>query len=328
MSRYDRQAVLPELGPGGQARIEAASVLVIGAGGLGAPVLQYLAGAGVGRLRIVDPDRVALSNLHRQTLFREADIGAGKADRAARAMRELNADCTVEPVCARFDPMSAPELMEGCDIVLDCADSFAASYLASDLCFEANLPLISASALGLEGYCGGFCGGAPSLRAVFPELPARAGTCALSGVMGPVVGLAGAVQAQMALAVIAGIGPSPLGRLVIYDAATWRFGGFRFDGAPEPAFAPRFVAPAQIAEGDAIYDLRGADEAPLIHPAARRVPPDAFGPGGILPPRDARTVLCCRSGLRAFAAAERLASAWEGNIVLLAAGEPIEGETT
>jgi len=322
MSRYARQLVLPEVGEAGQSRLAGAHALVVGAGGLGAPVLQYLAGAGFGRITVVDPDTVERNNLHRQTLYGERFLGRRKATAAAAALADLNPEVAVDPVVGRLDPASAPPLVRAADVVLDCADSFAASYTLSDACLELGRPLISASALGLDGYVGGFCGGAPSLRAVFPDLPERAATCATAGILGPVVGLLGCLQAQMALAVLLGISPSPLGQLVSFEGAGRRFGGFRFDGAPEPEDALGFLAAGEIVADDFVVDLRGLDEAPVAAaPGARRLTVADFGEDGPRPEPGQRAVLCCRSGLRSWQAARRLRRVWDGDIRLVALGD-------
>lgn len=322
MNRYARQLVLPEVGAAGQARLAAARALVVGAGGLGAPVLQYLAGAGLGRITIVDPDRVERGNLHRQTIYGEPHIGRPKAEAAAAILAELNPEVATTPVVARLDPSNAPALVAGSDVILDCADSFAASYVLSDACLAAGKPFVTASALGLGGYAGGFCGGAPSLRAVFPDLPERAASCATAGVLGPVVGILGALQAQMALAILLGIAPSPLGQVVSFEAAGLRFSGFRFDGAPEPAGGPRFVAAGDIGPDDFVVDLRGAEEAPVA--AARQARRATVGTvaAGPLPAPGQRAVLACRSGLRAWNAARHLRQVWDGPILLVAMGDP------
>nr|WP_082029888.1 HesA/MoeB/ThiF family protein [Ruegeria sp. ANG-S4] len=317
MSRYSRQMILSEVGDAGQARLSDARVLVVGAGGLAAAVLPLLAGAGIGYMKIMDGDSVALSNLHRQTFFTEKDCGQPKAEIAAQRCRALNGAVRVEPLDQVLTAENAPGLIQEVDLVLDCADSYAASYILSDNCLAKNTALISASALGLGGYVGGFCGGAPSLRAVFPDIPDSGASCATAGVLGPVVGMIGAMQAQMALRLILGLGPSPLGQMVNFDGRTCRSSSFRFDDAKEPGGFFRFVAPCQLTSDDLIVELRGAEEAPEpIHPNARRIGPDALKTE---PNKEQRLALCCATGLRAWRAAERIQPDWSGEIVLVAA---------
>lgn len=322
MSRYARQMILPEVGEVGQTALRKSHVLVVGAGGLGVPVLQYLVGAGIGRITLIDGDVVDESNLHRQTLFGQSWLGMSKATAAATILKDLNPDCKVLPIVQFLDPSNADQLVHDADLVLDCADSFAASYILSDACLEQNTPMISASVLGLAGYVGGFCASAPSLRAVFPDLPDRAANCATAGVLGPVVGVIGAMQAQMALSVLLNMSPSPLGQLVQFDATGFRSSSFRFDKAQEPANTPfRFIAAAQIEPTDFIVELRDINEAPLpVCPQALRKEVTDFGPSGPTPENGQRTVMCCKSGLRAWQAATRLNQIWDGQIVLLALG--------
>ena len=313
MSRYARQMVLPQIGPQGQDRLARAHLLVVGAGGLGCPALHYLAAAGVGRITLADPDCIDQTNLHRQPLYRTDQIGQPKAQAAAAALAALNPDVLVTPVTDWLTPANAPALVAGADLVLDCADSFAVSLTLSDACVAAGRPLITGSALALSGYAAGCCGGAPSLRAVFPVLPLQATSCASAGVLGPVVGMIGALQAQMALAVVLGLDPQPLGRLVSWDAGSWRMGGFRFDRAPEPAHPLPFIAFGQVRPDDLLIDLR-TEADPVM--GARHLPPDRIAE---LDPGPApRVVLACRTGLRAQNAGQLLQSRWPGDIALLA----------
>lgn len=314
MTRYARQTILPEIGEGGQVLLACAHVVVVGAGGLGVPVLQYLVGAGIGQITLVDGDTVAEHNLHRQPLYRMDQIGQAKAQAAANALTALNPDVTVTPVVEMLDPANAPVLVSVADLVLDCADTFATSLTLSDICRDTGKPLITASALARAGYVAGCCGGAPSLRAIFPDLPERGATCATAGAMGPMVGAVGALQAQMALSVLLGLAPSPLGQLVSVDTARWRFAAFRFDHAPEPEHRLPFIAREQIRPDDLLIDLRA--EAAPFSPAARHILPEDIGE--LTPPDGRRVVLACATGLRAHNAGQNLQSRWSGDIALLA----------
>ncbi len=320
MNRHARQMILPEVGADGQERLRAAHVLIIGAGGLGCPVIQYLAGAGVGRLTIVDPDVVEPGNLHRQPLYGMEDIGLPKARVASARVAAMDPDIAVEAITDALDPLSARVLAAQADIVIDAADSFAVTYTLSDCCLEQGVPLVSASALGLTGYVGAFCGGAPSVRAVFPDLPDRAANCATAGVLGPVVGTIGAMQAQMALSLLLGLELSPAGQLLSFDFKTLHISRFSFLGAREPdGIAFRFVSKEELTRSDIVVELRGPQEAPEpVIPRALRLTPELLESWR---PADAdRIVFCCKTGLRAWRAAHQLRSRGHDRIALLAVG--------
>jgi molybdopterin/thiamine biosynthesis adenylyltransferase/rhodanese-related sulfurtransferase len=324
--RYSRQTILPEVGEAGQARLRDACVLVVGAGGLGSAVLQYLCAAGLGALVIADPDRVEESNLHRQPIYRMEDVGLLKAQAAREALLRLNPEVRIEAVCERLTPSNVAHMVAAADLVVDAADSFAVTYVVSDACHRANKVLVSASVLGLSGYIGAFCGGAPSYRAVFPEMPRQAGSCAQSGVLGTAVGVIGTLQAHTVLTLLLGLQPSALGQLITVDFRTLRFGGFSFAAAHEPSEgALPFIAADQVAESDIVIDLRSLAEAPtsafatairMDVAALERAEAETetrFPPGS-------RVVLCCRTGVRAWRAARVLQSRGHMNVALIALG--------
>jgi molybdopterin/thiamine biosynthesis adenylyltransferase/rhodanese-related sulfurtransferase len=324
--RYSRQTILPEVGETGQARLRDACVLVVGAGGLGSAVLQYLCAAGVGALVIVDPDRVEESNLHRQPIYRMEDLGLLKAQAAREALLSLNPQVRIEAVCERLTPSNVAHLVAAADVVVDAADSFAATYVASDECHRAGKILVTASVLGLSGYVGAFCGGAPSYRAVFPEMPRQAGSCAQSGVLGTAVGVMGTLQAHTVLALLLDLKPSILGQLVTVDFRTLRFGGFSFATAREPSEAALpFISADQVAESDVVIDLRSLAEAPASPFAgAFRMDVAALEQAEAATktrfPPESRVVLCCRTGVRAWRAARALQSRGHLNVALVALG--------
>ncbi|MFG1175540.1 ThiF family adenylyltransferase [Erwiniaceae bacterium CAU 1747] len=319
MDRYQRQSMLPEIGVQGQQRLARARVLVVGAGGLGATLLPQLAGAGVGFLRVCDDDRVEIHNLHRQTLFTLEDLGQPKVLATRRALNALNPDCEVDAVKLRLSGSSLDAVLHDIDIVVDAADNFAITWLLSDACFRCELPLISASVLGRQGYVGGFCGGAPSYRALFPQLPSSAASCSTAGVMGPAVATLGAVQAQMTLSVLLGLAPSPLGCLVNCDFVNWRFSQFRFDGAPEPMeVVIPFLDVQMLTTEDCIVELRSPEEAPVsVAAQVHRILPDELA--NWQPPSSGRIVLVCASGIRAGRAAEQLKARGYRDLALVAA---------
>jgi molybdopterin/thiamine biosynthesis adenylyltransferase len=202
VERYSRQLVLPEWSEAAQLGVREASVLVVGAGALGSPVAAYLAGAGVGRLGIVDSDNVELSNLHRQTLHFTPDLGVPKAHSAVAKLRYLNPEVIIDPYQARFGPL----MLEGVDLVVDCSDSFDTRYEVNAACCAARVPLVEGGVIGLAGLVMAIRPGVSACyRCAFPEAPAGAPSCAEAGVLGPAAGVIGSLQALEALKLLGGV---------------------------------------------------------------------------------------------------------------------------
>jgi len=221
VERYSRHILLPEIGGAGQARLLQAKVLVAGAGGLGSPAALYLAAAGVGTLGIVDSDAVELSNLQRQIIHTEGDVGRPKTESAARRIRELNPDVQVIAHQQRLTSHNILGMLAGYDVVVDGTDNFAARYLINDACVLAGKPLSHGAVLRFEGQATTILPGrGPCYRCLFPEPPPPGvvPTCQDAGVLGAVAGVIGAIQASEAVKVILGIGEPLVGRLLTYDA--------------------------------------------------------------------------------------------------------------
>ncbi len=220
LDRYARHIILREVGGGGQKRLKAARVLVIGAGGLGSPVLLYLAAAGVGTIGVIDDDRVANSNLQRQIIHTDARIGQAKVASAAAAIAALNPFVTVQAHDRRFGPDDAA-LLAGYDLVLDGSDNFDTRYLVNRLCVAAGKPLISAAITQWEGQIGLFHPGAggPCYECLFPERPAEglAPSCAEAGVIAPLPGVVGSLMALEAVKHLTGAGAGLAGHLMLFD---------------------------------------------------------------------------------------------------------------
>ncbi len=222
LERYARHIVLREVGGPGQKKLKNASVLVIGAGGLGSPVMSYLGAAGVGTIGVIDDDVVDLSNLQRQVIHRDADIGVPKVHSAAAAVRALNPHVTVRPYARRLTEEIGADLFAEYDMILDGTDNFSTRHLVNRTAVATGKPLISGALAQWEGQLSVFdpTNGAPCYACIFPDIPAEglAPSCAEAGVMGPLPGVIGAMMAGEAIKLITGAGAPLRGTLLIYDA--------------------------------------------------------------------------------------------------------------
>lgn len=233
VQRYKRHLVLREVGAQGQQKLKAARVLVVGAGGLGSPVLLYLAAAGVGTLGIIDDDQVSIDNLQRQVLHSTPAAGQLKVESAAGTIRRINPHVTVEAFAKRLTPDNALDIISKFDIVADGSDNFATRYLVADACYFAKKALVYAALGALDGYVSVFkphekkADGTPfpTLRCLFPKAPPAGliANCSEVGVLGPVAGVIGTMQAVETIKEILRLGDSLAGRLLIYDALASRF---------------------------------------------------------------------------------------------------------
>jgi adenylyltransferase/sulfurtransferase len=233
--RYARHLTLPEIGSDGQARLRRASVLVIGAGGLGSPALLYLAAAGVGRLGIIDPDRVELSNLQRQIVYTTADCGATKVEAARDRLLALNPQLQIDVYPEPFAAGNAAHLIAAYDVIIEGSDQFAIKYLANDACVLAGKPCVGASIRAFSGMLAVYAASdGPCYRCLFPEPPdpATIPSCAQAGVLGTVPGLFGTLQAHEAIKLILGIGEPLIGALLTVDLLTMRFQKLRLPRDP------------------------------------------------------------------------------------------------
>jgi adenylyltransferase/sulfurtransferase len=242
LERYARHIVLREVGGPGQAALKRARVLVIGAGGLGAPVLLYLAGAGVGTLGVIDDDTVSLSNLQRQVIHATPEVGSPKVESAAAAIRRLNPNVAVDQHPARLTSQNALELIGHYDIVADGSDNFATRYLVADACYFARKPLVTAALGTFDGTLttiraherGPDGKPNPTYRCLFPE-PPPPGTvpaCAEAGILGALAGVVGSMMALEVIREIVGFGESLVRRLLMIDARAMRFETLRYEWDP------------------------------------------------------------------------------------------------
>ena len=219
LDRYSRHIIMDDVGPEGQAALLDSAVLVVGAGGLGAPVLQYLSAAGVGKLGIADDDVVELSNLQRQIIHGNDDVGRPKVDSAREFIEQLNPDTTIETYETRVTKENVESLIEGYDVVVDASDNFPTRFLLNDACILAGIPLSHGAVYQFEGQATTITG-KPCYRCLFPEAPPEGAVpdCATAGVLGILPGTIGAIQATEVIKLILGMGETLSGRLLAYDA--------------------------------------------------------------------------------------------------------------
>lgn len=226
LARYDRQIRLPGFGLEGQHRLAAARALIVGLGGLGSPVAMYLAAAGVGHLVIADFDAVDASNLPRQILHTNDQIGQPKVDSAHRMLTALNPDVRIETIKGSLHPANLPALVSRVDLVIDASDNFGTRFMVNEACHGAAVPLVSGAAIRTEGQVTVFSGrpGGPCYQCLYPREIGTDESCAVQGVLGPMVGVIGCIQATEAIKILVGLGEPLYGRLLLLDALTmtWR----------------------------------------------------------------------------------------------------------
>jgi len=330
LQRYSRHLLLKEVGHEGQARLKQARVLLIGAGGLGAPVGQYLAAAGVGRLVIIDDDLVDVSNLQRQVIFNTDDIGQPKSLVASRRLRALNPHIEVEGIQARFSATNAAELVRQCDLVVDATDNFPTRFLANDACVLAGKPYVFGAVFRFDGQLSVFnFRGGPCYRCLFPA-PPKAGTvpnCAEGGVLGVLPGIVGTMQANEALKIILQCGDVASGRLILFDALATAFHSIKVardrlcpacgdspsirDLGANAVIEVDVKAVAQLlADGDILLlDVRTHEERSICAiKGAKHLSLDEIMSGTCSLDRERDMVLHCKSGVRSRLAAEKLMS--------------------
>ncbi|HEY6454140.1 MAG TPA: ThiF family adenylyltransferase [Steroidobacteraceae bacterium] len=342
---YSRQQALKEVGAEGQAKLRAARVLVVGAGGLGVPVLSYLAGAGIGRIGIVDGDRLEASNLHRQPLYSFDALGQPKAQLAAARLRALNPDVDVQIYGLRLTAANAADLIAAWDLVIDCTDNFSTKFLINDVCVSARKPAILSSIYQYEGQlqvirpdAHGAC-----LRCIWPEATrdGLVGNCAEAGVLGPVPGVFGSLQALEALKILLGL-PGQLGdELLVMDLLTLQISRMkaRRAGVCASGRCARIPAPptttsagleidfdslhAAQAAGYAVIDIREPDEVaeePLPGTGVRLMPMQQLLRSDTSLSKNERFLLVCASGRRSHACAQTLHERGFTDVVSLTGG--------
>lgn len=335
-NRYEKQLLLPEFTPAHQEFLKNTKLLMIGAGGLGAPALPYLAGAGIGHITIIDHDKVDITNLHRQTIYKDSDAGKNKAGLAASYLQNLNPGIKVIAVPQK----ATSELCVGFDLILDGSDNFETKSLLNDISIKTKTPLISAGVEGFNGMAGIFAGHAdvPCYRCLYPELPLDACNCNEAGILGTVAGLAGLYQAHLTLCFLLGIGDTGPGTILSFDFKHFRMQYLKLSKNKNCKYCTH-SPPALCASPPLAGGIRG-EHIPLLHPTdltnhlivdvrthgevakdpiekALHMPLDVITARYNELPRDKPLAFACASNARSMRAAEFMAAKGYTNLYVL-----------
>ncbi len=332
--RYQTQLALPQLTPEHQAYLKSMKILMVGAGGLGAPALPYLAGAGIGHIAIADYDTVAIKNLHRQTTYKEIDEGKNKAELTANYLRALNSDINIYAAPEKITAENAATLCNGFDVILDGTDNFETKSLLNAVSIQLKIPLISASVEGFNGMAGIFAGftDAPCYHCLYPELPIDACNCNDGGVLGTAAGLTGLYQAHLTLCFLLGINDIGPGTILSFDFKNLRVQNLKLPKNKDckhcttpttqikkPPVKPeiRLIHPNEL-QNHIIVDVRTHEEVandPIE--GALHYPLDTFTERYKELPKDRLLALACASNIRSQRAAEFLTAMGYDNVCVM-----------
>jgi len=327
LARYSKQIILPEIREAGQEKLLTAKVLVIGAGGLGCPVLQYLAAAGVGLLGIADGDVVEISNLQRQILYNDSEIGQNKTHTTSKKIKALNPNIRVQTHPVNIDNTNALEILKDYDIIVDGSDNFATRYLVNDACVILNKPMVSGAIYKFEGQVSVFnYNNGPTYRCIFPEPPNtdESPNCADIGVIATLPGIIGTIQANEVIKVITGIGEVLSGKLLVIDTLTMNTHLFHFklNEANRNIKQLRSISPScetiinidypglkQLLKEDEtiqLVDVREVEEHEINNIGGMNIPVSVFESGCSILNAEQPVILYCSSGVRSAHAAKIL----------------------
>jgi len=336
LNRYNRQMILPELRLTGQEKLKSAKVLIIGAGGLGCPILQYLAAAGIGTIGIIDDDVVELSNLHRQILYNHTDIGLSKAKTAAAKLKLLNPHVNFTAYDERFNPHNAVNICQDYDLLIDCSDNFTTRYLVNDTCVSLGKTLIFGSILQFEGQVAVFNHqGGPNYRDLYPTPPTENINCVEGGVIGILPGIIGIYMANEAIKLICGIGETLSGKLMTINALGNTVLVFKIAQEKQPEIVKKEVIIETTKEIDQAtleqWLSKSADEVFLID-VREDYEHEDFNIGGVNIslyeltnaieniPQDKKVVCYCQTGQRSKMAVQLLNGVYKGEVYSLKGG--------